>query len=194
MVSTQRRTKRDNLYAAFRLRWLCLLGPFFYNVVSVSQPQPQPQPCLALPCFVLWVVSPFVSFCLVFVIVVSCPVLCLVYKGGNVDETFSIGHVIEICKAPPPMNFSASMKVRQDKAAGQPPQDKAEQDKTATRQDKTTTRQDKTRQQQGRSLTRINFAWWLVACSDRPCDVSYPIPLSSRIVLCQPHKGHHKAL
>jgi hypothetical protein len=34
-------------------------------------------------------------------------------NGGNVDETYSIGHVIEICKAPPQMNFSAPLKGRQ---------------------------------------------------------------------------------
>merc|ERR1712086_744613 len=31
-------------------------------------------------------------------------------NAGNVDETYSIGHVIESCRSPPLMDFSSSMK------------------------------------------------------------------------------------
>ncbi len=146
-------------------------------------------PCLALPCLALSCgclsVSRLVLSC--GCLVLSCRVLsCL--QGGNVDETFSIGHVIEICKAPPPMNFSASMKVRLGKAR-QPQDNRQPQDKTG--QDKTTDNH-----KVGRSLTSIDSAWLLVACSDRPCDVSYPILLSCReetpspmLVLFQRHKA-----
>ena len=39
------------------------------------------------------------------------PPLFFKNKAENVDETYSIGHVIESCRSPPLMDFSSSMKV-----------------------------------------------------------------------------------